>query len=284
MKPAPNQKDKQDENSQDFWISASDLMAGLIFIFLIILTVFSIQFKKEQNSFIQAKAELQAPAKTRHQILLDLKNILNENGLNVEVYPGEGILRLTEQTLSFPAAKALPNPENLGNLGKLSKALTLVLPCYSNYDQSTVAAEESLAQPEWCQATTLKSEYSCNTQYKGSIETVMIEGHTDAMAVKAGAGYLDNLALSAARATTVLRLLKICDRKLGELYNQKDQPIIGASGYSDLRPVIRDKPRDHRNRRIDIRLVMDLPDNALESDASISKKRELDKQLLKQRL
>ena len=278
MRNQSTEQEDQHGTHQGFWISVSDLMAGLIFIFLITLTVFSIQFKEEQNSFIKAKAELQAPAKTRNQILLDLKELLSKNGLEVETYPEEGILRLTDQTLSFPAAKALPKGENLGNLGKLAKALTLVLPCHSNYVEPKEEAEDASESPEWCQPLRLESGYQCKTKYKGSIETVMIEGHTDATAVKAGAGYRDNLALSAARATTVLRLLKLCDSRLGALYNQKDQPIIGASGYSDLRPVFKDQPRDHRNRRIDVRLVMDLPDNALEPDESISKKKPANRQ------
>ncbi|NRA46537.1 MAG: hypothetical protein HRU09_16420 [Oligoflexales bacterium] len=275
MRKKSFENEDSSQSQQGFWISVSDLMAGLIFIFLIILTVFSIQFKKEQNSFIQAKAELQSPAKTRHHILLDLKKILRENGLDVETYPEEGILRLTEQTLSFPAAKAFPNPEKLGNLGKLAKALTMVLPCHSDYHARKQSLEHDLAHPEWCQPIAIESNYKCKTKYKGSIETVMIEGHTDAMAVKAGAGYRDNLALSAARATTVLRLLKLCDSRLGDLFNQKEQPIIGASGYSDLRPLIKHDPRDHRNRRIDVRLVMDLPNNALEPDDSLSKRKAL---------
>lgn len=273
MNKKPYDYEEEDQSQQGFWISVSDLMAGLIFIFLIILTVFSIQFKKEQNSFIKAKAELQAPAKTRHQILLDLKKILSLNGLEVETYPEEGILRLTEQTLNFPAAKAFPNPEKLGNLGKLAKALTMVLPCHSDYHQQNEGVQQDTVHPEWCQPIELESSYKCKTKFKGSIETVMIEGHTDAMAVKAGAGYRDNLALSAARATTVLRLLKLCDSRLGDLFNQKDQPIVGASGYSDLRPLIKHNPRDHRNRRIDVRLVMDLPDNALEPEESLSQKK-----------
>ena len=275
MSKKPYDNENSDENQQGFWISVSDLMAGLIFIFLIILTVFSIQFKKEQNSFIKAKAELQSPAKTRHQILLDLKKILSKNGLEVETYPEEGILRLTEQTLSFPAAKAFPNAENLGNLGKIAKALTMVLPCHSDYHSRSGDLEHDLDHPEWCQPIELESSYKCKRNFKGSIETVMIEGHTDAMAIKAGAGYLDNLALSAARATTVLRLLKSCDSRLGDLFNQKDQPIIGASGYSDLRPLIKHDPRDHRNRRIDVRLVMDLPNNALEPDDSLTRKKQV---------
>ena len=259
-----------------FWISVSDLMAGIIFIFLILLTVFSIQYKKEQNTFKEAKKELQAPAKTRSMVLIELKELLKNNGLEVEIFPEEGILRLTENVLSFTMAKALPNSENLQNIGKLAQALTSVLPCYTQYHEATEMKDLlDEIKPDWCETPTIKTKHTCNPNFKSSIETVMIEGHTDSMNVKAGAGYRDNLALSAARATTVLRLLKQCDHKLGYFFNRKGQPIIGASGYSDLRPIIRDDSRDHRNRRIDIRLVMDLPNNALEPSDKLTTKSSL---------
>lgn len=245
-----------------FWMSVSDLMAGLIFIFLIILTVFSIQFKKEQNEFIKAKAELQAPAITRQHILVALRKMISKEDLQVEILPEDGILRLTETTLSFPSARAVPDEEKLPNLGKVARALTSILPCFSKAEPPSL---QQGADPSWCQATAKQEKYQCPKNLSGSIESIMIEGHTDATIVRASAGYLDNLSLSAARATTVLRLLKMCDPQLGLLFNKKDEPLVGASGYSSLRPIIKENPKDPKNRRIDIRFVMDLPENALEN-------------------
>ena len=256
---------RQQENPHSFWISVSDLMAGLIFLFLIILTVFSIKFKKEQNEFVAAKAELQKPAKTRYRILNDLQEILRKNQLEVDTLPEEGILRLTEETLTFPAARAVPEVKTLGNIGKLARALTMVMPCFSRVRDKT-SNQNQEPRPAWCQGLNAAPKaYECPVNLKGSIETVMIEGHTDSSAVRAGTGYRDNLSLSAARATTVLRLLMQCDPGLGNLSNSKGEPLVGASGYSSLRPLIKENPKDTGNRRIDIRFVMDLPENALDS-------------------
>lgn len=271
-----DRQSRDQESSHSFWISVSDLMAGLIFLFLIILTVFSIKFKKEQNEFISAKAELQSPAKTRMKILSDLKGMLKQNGLIVETLPEEGILRLTEQSLQFPAARAVPEVETLGNLGKLAVALTRVLPCFSSMKRESFIQRPSL-RPQWCEKLSASKHYQCPADFSGSIETVMIEGHTDATTVRAGTGYRDNLSLSAARATTILRLLMQCDPRIGHLYNGKGEPLVGASGYSSLRPVIKNNPKDPGNRRIDIRFVMDLPENALETgtrSSAINKKGE----------
>ena len=220
--------------------------------------------RKDHSTFRAAKTELESPTKTRQQILGDLQALLKKQGLAVEILPEEGLLRLSEQSLSFPSARAVPDSDKLVNLGILAKALTSILPCYSvpRFKKEPILAE----LPAWCQAASSQSAYSCNLEHKGSIETIMIEGHTDGTAVRAGAGYLDNLALSAARATTVLRLLRTCDAQIGELFNKRGQPLLGVSGYSDLRPVIKDNPNDPRNRRIDIRLVMDPPNNSLERE------------------
>ena len=95
----------------NFWISVNDLMSSIIFMFLVILGVFSFQMKYEQTSFDEVKQKLRSPTLTRHHILKDLEGLLKEQGLSVEVLESEGILRLSENALSFPAAKALPNED-----------------------------------------------------------------------------------------------------------------------------------------------------------------------------
>lgn len=278
------QQPQREDPANRFWISVSDLMVGIIFIFLVVIMVFSVQFKKEQKEFVAVKNELLQPAQTSLHILQKLQQLLRKSGLEVEIYPEEGILRLTEKTLSFPVAKAVPGAEHLAHVGILARALTTVLPCFSRRGAGEEARggaaftgqsanPEAAAVPAWCgsQGSEAIAELACDRSVSGSIDTVMIEGHTDAMAVKATAEYLDNLALSAARATTVLRFLKLCDPQLGQLVNKKNQPLLGVSGYSDLRPVIRNAPLDPRNRRIDIRLVMDFAENALKSSPAFSR-------------
>lgn len=249
-----------DHDSGITWMSVSDLMTGLIFIFVTILINFSIQYKKEQINFVETKKKLQKPAKTRQHILEKLQNILEKKGLYVEVLPEEGILRLSESVLSFPPAKAFPQKNKLRNIGLISSALTEVLSCHSKHKGKKTLGK----RPKWCRVANKQSNYEC-PEDTSLIESVLVEGHTDSSKVRYGTGYRDNLSLSAARATTVLRLLRLCDSNLARLYNPNNQPLIGASGYSFMRPIIRKNTKDPRNRRIDIRLVMELPENALEN-------------------
>ncbi len=249
----------------NFWISVNDLMSSIIFMFLVILGVFSFQMKYEQTSFDEVKQKLRSPTLTRHHILKDLEGLLKEQGLSVEVLESEGILRLSENALSFPAAKALPNEENLASLAKIAQALTQVLPCYAKHGKAeNLDASDAIA---WCHKDP-SMHYDCKKDLGGSIETVMIEGHTDSTTVRTG--YKDNLALSAARATTVLRLMKSCDPNLDALTNSKNLPLFAASGYSFLRPLNPDNTTDPKNRRIDIRFVMDSPLDAFEGSEMFS--------------
>lgn len=247
-------------DTNEFWICVSDLMANLIFIFMIILTVFSLQFRKEQETLLQAKNELQSPALTRQQFLIDLQAHLGELGVKVDIFPEEGILRLSESALKFPSGKAFPEIETLPTIGHLARALTSFLPCFSTTKFSNLFQDNA---PSWCGSITAQSEYQCPEDQTARIDTIMIEGHTDAFAIRIGSPYKDNLSLSAARASTVLRLLALCDPKILELYNNQNRPLIGVSGYSYLRPIIKDNPNDERNRRIDVRFVMELPEIAL---------------------
>lgn len=69
---------------------------------------------------------------------------------------------------------------------------------------------------------------------------VMIEGHTDAQKVKAGAGIRDNWDLSVLRATSVVR-------KLQDKYNVIPEKLI-ASGRSSYQPITENETSEGRSR------------------------------------
>jgi chemotaxis protein MotB len=241
---------KKDHGGINFWLSTSDLLSGMLFLFLLLLLFFSLQFKKKERYLTSQVQQLTAPNMARGTLLLDLQKMLEREGIHVEVLPTEGILRLTESTLAFEEAKALPAAAHLKNLTILAKVLKKTLPCMSQSNSAPKIPQDPQAYP--C---------PFDDDQKNSLDTLLIEGHTDAIPLKAKAEYIDNLSLSAARATTVLRLLMQCEEELGQLHNRKGEPILAASGYSSLRPLKGVSPVDPRNRRIDIRFLMDVNEN-----------------------
>jgi len=82
--------------------------------------------------------------------------------------------------------------------------------------------------------------------------SILVEGHTDNTPMKAGARYKDNLALSLARANTVVRELV----KLGVSPNQVS--AIGRGDYAPLEAVEGDIEANKNNRRAEIIVVPDV--------------------------
>jgi hypothetical protein len=237
--------------------AGQEVLAGLVFIFLVILAVFTIRFGKDKQDLEAAKRELRDPIMTRQKILEDLQNVLLQSGVRAEVFAKEGVISFGDEGIHFSQSEAHPTKEKIANVAKIAAALGRILPCYG--DLSPEGAFE-VTTPPWCQTAEYYPDYSCDRHhFGGKIETIMIEGHTDPTPVKPTASYPDNLTLSAMRAGNVWNLLKTCQPKLEHLINRKKHPLFAVSGYAFQRPAFPD-PKDPRNRRIDIRFVMDSPE------------------------
>ena len=78
--------------------SVSDLMAGLVILFIIALAGFVLRvLQMEEN----VRRQVDAVLTTRDQILSDIQKRLEDRGLTVELIPDQGVLRLTEEQIEF---------------------------------------------------------------------------------------------------------------------------------------------------------------------------------------
>jgi len=102
-----------------FWISISDLMAGLLIIFILTLTYFMLNLS-------QATAQLTESNSKRAEILLTIEGLLKEKGINVKVIPEYGVLRLPDGIL-FNPGKAEINETGRNVIGVLAPILYDVL-------------------------------------------------------------------------------------------------------------------------------------------------------------
>lgn len=223
---------------ENYFISMTDLMVGLVFIFIILLMYFALQFQ-------EVTEELTGANKDRTKILEEIQETLKDKGVPVIIDRENGILRLPDSIL-FESGQSQLKPEGRTNVGYLARALRDVLPCYSN----------GLNKNGSCQAS------------KHKIESVYVEGHTDSDRF-AGAGALkDNWDLSVVRATNTFRALTELQPDLVSLCSLKQtkcEPILSVSGYGPQRPVpdAKGTPEEQKqqNRRIDLRLIMMTPDS-----------------------
>ena len=265
-----------ESESTGYLISVSDIMAGLLFIFIITLAAFILNFheatakteqrreilEKEVEATQQEKIKLiQDRDKTkierdklqlvvddltntqqiRAEMLLSIQEELLRRSIKVIIDEQHGILRLTENAIEFDAGKAELEPSELEKLSIIAKVLLTILPQYT--------------------ATPSRDNRS-NIRIKGKLESVFVEGHTDNMPINISRSkYLDNWELSTERAIYTYKQLIKMQPGLDTLINLKKQPVFSVSGYGEGRPIcIHKEPTlEPLNRRIDLRFVMTSP-------------------------
>ncbi|HEY3798529.1 MAG TPA: hypothetical protein VGL58_09250 [Caulobacteraceae bacterium] len=222
---------------ENYFVSMTDMMVGLVFIFIILLMYFALQFQ-------QTRHELTSADETRRQILQQLQTSLKAKGVKVEIDPANGLLHLPEAIL-FDSAQTEPKPGGRDAIAKLASSLMELIPCYA----------EGVPPP---------SNAACKPSDR-KIESMFIEGHTDSDPLTPTPEASDNWDLSVKRATNTYRELIRDQPDLARLCSTppdgKCQPIISVSGYADQRPAVtgNDDAAKAQNRRIDVRLLMVSP-------------------------
>jgi chemotaxis protein MotB len=224
---------EQVEEPENYFVSMTDMMTGLVFIFIILMMYYALQFKVTTSKFTDVAAE-------RASIIEQIRTELQKRGVQVTIAENNSVLRLKDDVL-FDSGQAELKPEGRANVEKLAASLRVVLPCYTDTARALRVTN--------CRATLHR------------VEALFIEGHTDTDAFQ-GPGMVDNLDLSAKRAANVYRLLKRADAALGQVCTQREGrciPVLSVSGYGADRPVNGDFADKAHNRRIDLRLVMLTP-------------------------
>jgi flagellar motor protein MotB len=219
----------------DYFASMTDLMLGLIFIFIIMLVGFAMNLHSAESR-METQLRPSETALARHEMLHDVARIL-KGVLPVTIDEENGTLQLGGDIL-FPQGSADTYRDALPKLKLLARALDLVLPCYA-----VVPDAGPLAQ--------------CAGKAKGRLDAVYIEGHSDATPIRTER-FKNNWDLSAARATETFKRLVGYVPGLAKLANDRGERLIGVSGYGATRPVDESKTplAMQRNRRIELRFIM----------------------------
>lgn len=225
-----------DEDS--YYVSITDMMIGLLFLFILMLMYFALQLRTTTEQLVTAD-------ETRNNLLRLVATYLSDHGVASDIDFRAGVLRLPDQTL-FDKGRDTPKPEGEHALKVLGDALKTYLPCYTF-------------------ANTPPPNISC-TREEHNLEAIFIEGHTDNDPLTPSPRIRDNWDLSAARAANTFRMLAEFQPVLLTFLSQPPndpgaQPIFSIAGYSDQRPVAMGNSEEtkRQNRRIDIRFVMSSP-------------------------
>lgn len=264
-----------EEAEENYFVSMTDMMVGILFIFIIMLMVFALQFQEQtdtsetqieevlkrveevanqlkilRDEIDTELASLNQSQRERTELLNDLKDELKEVGLEVQIDPENGVLRLTDNAIRFDSDRSNLNAAAASNVAKLAQVLQRVLPRY-------VSSCDELEAPECIGVSRSTS----------TIDTVFIEGHTDMTGTDER-----NWALSTERAVSTYREITTVQPGLRHMKNRGEKEILSVSGYSSTRPIPEtkgeaetDDVRSDRlagNRRIDMRFVMEV-DNSV---------------------
>jgi len=227
-----------EEHDEGYFASFTDLLIGILFIFIIMLVISASNYQTKQRETEDA-AEI--PAKineARNQTLNKMEDALKSVGVKVVIDHKHGVLRLPESLL-FESGRWEPNADGNVALSKLANVLLTYLPCLSSSNDSD------------------KTNCGTITFDQSVLEAVLIEGHTDMTPFRMQKGFDTNLGLSAKLSITIYERLIQNKGELTNITNADGFPVLGGvSGYAASRPISEIKDE---NRRIDIRFIMRSP-------------------------
>ncbi|WP_281302043.1 MULTISPECIES: hypothetical protein [unclassified Iodidimonas] len=149
-------------------MSMTDMMVGLLLIFIILLAYFALNLQSKTEALTGAN-------RTRAEILNDLQQSLKDRGLRVEIDTKSGVLRLPDDVL-FGKGQWELTDKGQAAISKVANAMLAVLPCYTASDLC-------------------KGERSPHL-----IDAVFVEGHTDSDVMSGG---MNNYGLSVRRTEII---------------------------------------------------------------------------------
>lgn len=229
-----------EEHDEGYFASFTDLLVGILFIFIIMLMISATNYQKKKQHTEEITKVMTKINETRNQVLAEMKKSLQKEGVPVEIDLQNGVLRLPESLL-FESGKWVLNQGGDEALSKLANVLMSYLPCISYTDQSLKTS---------CGKLGLINE--------PVLDTVLIEGHTDNKPFGTETGIDSNWGLSARRAITIFKKLTFDRPALDKnIFNANKYPILGVSAYAERRPI--NEISIEKNRRIDLRFIMRSP-------------------------
>ena len=224
--PIKSEASREDVEEAGYLASASDLMVGLLFVFIIMVVILSQRVEQVTN---ENENKNKDPLESA---VLTIGDRMKKAGVPVTIDPSSGVITLPADTL-FPSGVAELNANGVEMLNKARLSLDEILPCYIYSER--------------------KKRLNCPPNpSEVEIETIFIEGHTDSKPLHKGIYTNWHLGLDRARAVyEVLTAGSMISFK-----NERDLDTVGISSYADKRPAKGGLLDDSKNRRVELRFVL----------------------------
>jgi len=272
---------KSEEADESFFVSMTDIMVGLLFIFIMIIMYFALQTRIDQAEnerlvgIIEEAGGIETYANLdgyqslilaqRSQLLRWIGSLLNDQGISgIELIEESGVMRLPEGILFNSGEYEFDKTSEAYRVATtLAEALAQILPC-SVFNQ----IGEPLVDPEACR---ISRYHNRNFAY---VQGIYIEGHTDDDEIDEEVGLsgdpnlTNNLKLSARRSTNTFDSITSVSPEILTYHGPvvegerlRFEPVLASSAYGESRPIASNESEEGKkaNRRIDLRVEMFLP-------------------------
>lgn len=221
----------QVDEENPYWISFSDIMAGLLIIFILASLILILELLETREQINRSVAGIVEAERVRGTILREIQEELEQKNILVEISDNESVLRIPDDLLAFETDRYRIPP---------SQRIQEVV-----YEIGKTVYERIVYEKRW--------------QY---LDTIFVEGHTDS---RPSYRQMGNWGLSAYRAISVWNywienLPK--EMRLEDLVNHENEKLFSVSGYAETRPAVKRQLTESdyiKNRRIDIRFTIRKP-------------------------
>ena len=284
------QRHAADEEGEGYFASVSDLMVGILFVFLLMLTVFALNYRQaaddqmvQLQKLVEQKRETERQKTLAEQRRQDAEQQRREAEAQKrvnETLRGEldNALRLIEQDIQ---QREQARQNLLLSLGQQLHARGIQVEVDERsgvlhisgdllFGTGSAALSPDAQRTVGVLASVLASTVPCYAEEQPTtacpvgatpvLETVLIEGHTDRRPIPVGARYRDNDQLSTERALAVFSEMRRDQPSLDTIRNREGLQLLGEAGYGDRRPLpdaLGTSDDDfQKNRRIDIRFML----------------------------
>lgn len=236
------------DEENPYWISFSDIMAGLLVIFILASIVFIMEIIQKSEKWDEAIEEIARAEEVRKNILHEIETELRNQNIPVEVIDNDTVLRIPENVLTFKQGSSdLPADSEIRSVAA---------------EIGRVLHRAIITDDRW--------------QF---LDTIFVEGHTDPVPYK-NRLLKGNWGLSTMRAISLWQFWNEQlpeGNRLDEIYNHSNKKLFSVSGYAATRrscgqhcDETPDEASLQQDRRIDIRFTVRRP--AIEEYQSVKNK------------
>ncbi len=238
------------EEEESSFISMTDMMVGLLLIFIILLTYYVLRSQEQIQEAERVSKTEQAAVVARGIILETIIDRIDDE--RVEFDQTTGTIRFSEEVLTFePGDFAIPRSAE-AVLGTLAIALTETLPCLA-YLAADIELDCDWLVEQFSEQELVDRELNDLSRYRPTgeapliwIDGVFIEGHTDCTRFSDPSPDFRNWVLGAQRASQTYLFLTGSSPNLGRIFSKDPNVpltassahrVLGVASYADRRPA-----------------------------------------------